>query len=100
MTDITLIVEAVITLLGVIITVFLVPLILSKTSASQQAQLQTIIHIAVYAAEQIYKAAKSGQEKKNYVLRYLEEHGVTYNPEKVNALIESEVKKLNIEQGE
>jgi len=100
MIDITLIVESIIALASIVVTVFLIPLILSKTTASQQALLQALVHTAVYAAEQIFKAAKSGHEKKNYVLTYLEDHGITCDPDKVNALIESEVRKLNIEQGE
>ena len=99
MTDITPIIISIIGILSVIITVILIPLIRSKTTISQQNALITAVHIAVYAAEQIFKAAKSGAEKKSYVLKYLNRHGITYNEDEVNAAIEAEVQSLNIMQG-
>ena len=52
--DITAIVEAVFGLVFAIITCVLVPYIKSKTTASQQAEINAWIKIAVTAAEQIY----------------------------------------------
>lgn len=99
MIDITQIATALILILSAVITVVLIPLIRSKTTVSQQNALITAVHIAVYAAEQMYQAAKSGAEKKSYVLKYLNEHGITYNEDTINAAIEAEVRKLNIAQG-
>ena len=99
MIDITPVITSLIGIAAIIITAVLIPLIRSKTTLSRQATLQTAVSIAVYAAEQLYKVAGSGQIKKNYVLEYLQERGITYDPNTVNAVLESEVKRLNIAQG-
>ena len=99
MFDITVIIEAVFALLAAIITAIVIPYIKSKTTASQQAE------IAVTAAEQIYTGSGRGEEKKAYVLNWLQEHGITVDAEKLDALIEAAVYDLTnngliaIEQG-
>jgi type II secretory pathway pseudopilin PulG len=96
--DITTIINALIALLGVIITAVLIPLIRTHTTAVQREQIQSWVNIAVVAAEQIYKGSGRGVEKKNYVLEFLNQHGLTYNETSIDALIESSVKLLNIAQ--
>ena len=92
MFDITVIIEAVFALLAAIITAIVIPYIKSKTTASQQA-------------EQIYTGSGRGEEKKAYVLNWLQEHGITVDAEKLDALIEAAVYDLTnngliaIEQG-
>ena len=54
MFDITVIIEAVFALLAAIITAIVIPYIKSKTTASQQAEINAWVKIAVTAAEQIY----------------------------------------------
>ena len=98
MIDITPIIVSIIGILSIIITVVLIPLIRSKTTVSQQNALMTAVHIAVFAAEQIYKAAKSGADKKSYVLKELNRRGITYNADDIDAAIEAEVQSLNIMQ--
>jgi len=98
MIDITPIITSIIGILSIIITVVLIPLIRSKTTVSQQNALMTAVHIAVFAAEQIYKAAKSGADKKSYVLKELNRRGITYNADDIDAAIEAEVQSLNIMQ--
>ena len=88
MFDVTPIIISIIGILSVIITVVLIPLIRSKTTVSQQNALMTAVHIAVFAAEQIYKVAKSGAEKKSYVLKELNRRGITYNADDIDAAIE------------
>ena len=51
MYDITPIIEAVAALIGVIVTCVLIPFIKSKTTASQQAEINAWVKIAVSAAE-------------------------------------------------
>jgi len=99
MTDVTGIIEALIALLGIIITVILIPYIRSRTTASQQAQIQSLINIAVYAAEQLCREPGMGEQKKSYVLGFLEERGVTYNASAIDTMIEAAVRQLTIEQG-
>lgn len=105
MFDITVIIEAVFALLAAIITAIVIPYIKSKTTASQQAEINAWVKIAVTAAEQIYIGSGRGEEKKAYVLNWLQEHGITVDAEKLDALIEAAVYDLTnngliaIEQG-
>ena len=103
--DITAIVEAILGLVFAIITCVLVPYIKSKTTASQQAEINAWVRIAVTAAEQIYSGSGRGEEKKTYVLNWLREHGITVDDAKLDAMIEAAVYELTnngliaIEQG-
>ena len=54
MYDITPIIEAVAALIGDIVTCVLIPFIKSKPTASQQAEINAWVKIAVSAAEQIF----------------------------------------------
>ena len=89
MYDITPIIEAVAALIGVIVTCVLIPFIKSKTTASQQAEINAWVKIAVSAAEQIFKGSGHGEEKKQYVIAWLKERGVTVNENELDALIEA-----------
>ena len=98
MTDLTPIVNAVITLIAAIITTFLIPWIKSKIDAAKLAQIVEWVGIAVRAAEQIYNESGMGEKKKQYVLDFLASKGFTLDPDSINAMIEAAVKELNIEQ--
>lgn len=93
--DITTIVEAVIALLGVIITAAIVPLIRGKTTAEQQAVMLAWVRVAVMAAEQIYHGVGRGKEKKSYVVAWLKQRNIIIDMNKIDALIESAVHELN-----
>ena len=101
MFDITTIIEAVFMLLAAIITAIVIPYIKSKTTASQQAEINAWVKIA----EQIYTGSGKGEAKKAYVLNWIREHGITVDDEKLDALIEAAVYELTnngllaIEQG-
>lgn len=99
MFDITPIVEAVIALIGVIITCIVIPYVRSKTTAQQREELNVWIKIAVAAAEQIYQGAGRGEEKKQYVLDWLEDHNVTVDEDRIDALIEAAVYELTKDPG-
>ena len=77
MYDITPIIEAVAALIAALITALLVPYIKSKTTAEQQKEINAWVKIAVSAAEQIYTGSGRGEEKKEYVINWLREHGIT-----------------------
>lgn len=94
--DITPIVSAVIVLLSALISVFLIPYIRSRTEASRLAEIEKWVQIAVAAAEQLYTSAQ-GEEKKNYVLNFLTDHGYDVDFTEVNNLVEAEVLKLHAE---
>lgn len=93
--DVTSVVEAVLALVGAIITCVLVPYIKSKTTAEQQKEINAWVKIAVSAAEQIYVGSGRGEEKKAYVLEWLRAHGVTVDDEKLDAMIEAAVYELS-----
>ena len=94
MTNITMIGEAVFALMGAVITAVGVPYIRSRTTAQQQAELSGWVRTAVSAAEQLYTGSGRGKEKKSYVLGWLNEHGVTVDESKLDALIEAAVYEL------
>lgn len=77
--DITPIIEAVAALIAALITAFVIPYIKGKTTA----------------AEQIYTGSGRGAEKKEYVIKWLREHGMTVDESKLDALIEAAVYDLN-----
>lgn len=89
--DITPIVEAIIALVGAIVSAILIPYIKSKTSKEQQDEIEQWVKIAVAAAEQIYAGSGRGEEKKAYVLDWLTSHGLKVDEKKLDALIEAAV---------
>lgn len=82
--------------------VVLVPLIKSKTTLSQQLLIQSLINIAVYGAEQIFSGQGMGAEKFKYVINNIEnelgKRHIFYDIAALKLIVESEVKKLNIQQ--
>ena len=95
MTDITPIVNAVIALAAAVVTAFVIPWIKSKTTAAQREEINSWVKIAVTAAEQIYLGAGKGKEKKEYVLKFLEEKNLKIDEESVDLMIESAVRNMN-----
>lgn len=91
--DYTELLQALIALLAAIITTFLIPYIKKKLSTENVEELRKWVGIAVKAAEQIY-GSKTGLEKKEYVLSFLNSKGIKFDVDEVSALIESEVYKL------
>lgn len=96
--DVTAVINALIALLGVIITAVLLPLIRAHTSVCHCRKIKMWVWVAVAAAEQQFKGPGRGTEKKNYVLKFLYHHNLTYDEPALDALIESSVKLLNIAQ--
>ena len=93
--DITPVVNAVIALIAAAVTSFVIPWIKSKTTAAQREEINSWVKIAVTAAEQIYSGVGKGKEKKEYVLKFLEEKNLKIDEESVNLMIESAVKNMN-----
>ncbi|MBU5314151.1 phage holin family protein [Tissierella carlieri] len=84
-------------LLGTIITYLLVPYLKSKTTREQRENVYFLVTLAVQAAEQIY-GSKTGNQKKEYVINYLNSHGISVSVEDLDMMIEAAVKELNIIQ--
>ena len=97
--DLTQIILAIITLIGAIITRYLIPWIKEKTDEKQFEALKVLAKVGVYAAEQIF-TSEQWKEKKQYVLDFLTKNGYSVDAPAVDALIESLVRELRIEQGE
>ena len=94
------IILAVISLLGAIITVVVVPYFKSKTTSTQRENIYTIVRLAVSAAEQIYSKPGQGQDKKEYVVNYLSSKGIKLTVEDLNVMIEAAVLEINIIQND
>lgn len=84
--DFTAIFRAVLTLLGVIITYWLVPYVKSKATAQQQANVAILVRTAVAAAEQLYGAGM-GKAKLGYAQAWLNERGVKYSRAEIEAAV-------------
>ena len=87
------ILQAAAVLLAAVITTFVVPYIKSRTTASQQIQINSWVKIAVAAVEQTCKDVK-GAEKKKRVLGWLYQHGIVVNEDQIDAMIEAAVYEI------
>ena len=94
--DLTPLFQAVIMLVAVLITTFVVPYIKKKINAEDINEFYGWVEIAVAAAEQIYKVTQ-GEEKKQYVLQYLKDKGYTVDVADLENAIEAAVLKLHNE---
>ena len=91
--DYTELIQAVIALVSVLITTFIIPLLKRRLSAEKLEELKKWVSIAVTAAEQLY-GSKTGQQKKEYVLSFLIDKGIVFDAAEVATMIEAEVYKL------
>lgn len=94
MTDLTLVVNAVITLAAALITAFVIPWLKRNTSAKDREEFLKWVEIAVAAAEQLFYATQ-GTEKKKFVVQFLNDKGFTFSEEEVNTAIEGAVLRLH-----
>lgn len=105
MTNLTTIFEAIIALIGAVLTCIVIPLIKEKTTVAQRQKLEALVKTAVYAAEQIFaNVEKAGDAKKDCVVAYLEKKGYKVNvnilEDDLNNMIEAAVYQMNAEKGE
>lgn len=98
MVDLTQIIVAVLTLVISLITAFLIPYLKTKVSAEKLDTIKFWVNIAVEAAEMIYVGTGRGQEKKDYVVQFLNSKGFTLNVSEIENLIEATVMELKLEQ--
>lgn len=91
--DLTEILKALIGLISIVITTFVIPLIRSKVTDQQYETLLKWAKAAVLAAEQLWPEKGCGEEKKEYVLNFLRGKGYDVNLEEVEIAIESCVKE-------
>lgn len=92
--DITVILELVVKLIFAVITIFLLPklkaLISEKVAESDQRKIIQWVELAVKAAEEAERAGLIDKKAKyTYALNFLEKRGVTFDPDTMQALIDS-----------
>ena len=92
--DITVILELVVKLIFTLITIFLLPklkaLISEKVAESDQRKIIQWVELAVKAAEEAERAGLIDKKAKyTYALNFLEKRGVTFDPDTMQALIDS-----------
>ena len=94
MIDLTEILTAIITLIVAIVSTFVIPYLKTKVEAAKLEEVMTWVTVAVEAAEMIYAGTGRGEEKKAYVIKYLNTKGYTLDTDSIDALIESAVLSL------
>lgn len=76
------------------ITAFLIPYLKEKIGEKRFAEVSRWVSVAVTAAEQIYIGSGRGEEKKAYVLEFMNSKGFTVDMDALDKLIESAVYAL------
>ena len=94
MIDLTPIANSLIALLAAVVSVFLSPWLRRNTTAADREEILGWVELAVQAAEQLYQGAGRGEEKKQYVLDFLEEKGYQLDSAALDVAIESAVLSL------
>lgn len=94
--NITELVQAIITIIAAIISIFVIPFIKGKVGDQNMTEFLRWVDIAVAAAEQLYDSTQ-GAKKKRYVLSYLETKGFTIAEEDMDLAIEAAVNRLHNE---
>ena len=93
--NITQILEAVITLVSLLASAFLIPYLKTKCDVERIKKIEDIVVTCVRAAEQIGKTlGMDGTSKKEMVVEWLECKGIVFD-EEVNAFIEQAVYDMN-----
>lgn len=95
MIDLTPIANAVIAVVAVAITAYLVPWIRSRTTAAQREEINAWVKIAVQAAEQIYRGSGKGPERKQYVLDFLAQKNLKIDLSELDKMVEAAVLEIN-----
>ena len=92
--DITPILELVVKLIFAAVTIFLIPkikkLLAAKVAESDQKKIIRWVELAVQAAEEAERSGLIDKKAKyTYALNFLEKRGVTFDPDTMQALIDS-----------
>lgn len=91
------IISLLITIIGLILTYYVVPILKNKISDEKLSIVEMWVNIAVAAAEQMKDAGllPEGKQKKDYVLQFVRDKGITITDEELDALIEAAVYEIN-----
>lgn len=94
MVDLTQIITLVIELIIAVVLIFVVPYLKQKMSAEQFDEMIMWVNIAVKAAEMLYTGTGRGEEKKAYVIEFLNSKGYTLDAASIENMIEASVLEL------
>lgn len=94
--DFTKILDAIVTVIVLIVTTIVIPYYKSKTTREQRENIAFWTKHAVEAAEKIYKEHGQGALKKQYVLEFLASHGIVLDEQQIDVMIESAVLQMQI----
>ena len=83
------------TVLGGIITYYVIPYIKSKTTSEQRKDLVYWMQLAIKVAEDMYNKNGQGELKKKYVIDWLNQQGIKFTDEQLSLLIDMIVKYFN-----
>lgn len=84
--DLTQIILAIIALIAALFTRRLKPWVKANTTEKEQRIIETVIQIAIFAAEQVYGAGH-GTEKMEYAQQYLHDHGYEVDVREIEAAV-------------
>lgn len=87
---------AVIGVIGSVLTAVLVPYLNSKIALNKRQEIKFWVKLAVSAAEQTYTDPKAGEDKKQFVIDFLNAKGIDIDESDLNILIEAAVRELNL----
>jgi len=100
--DLTKIILAIITLIGAVITRYLIPYLIENVEEKKRAKIADIVCTLVEAADRYLKTG-TGEERLQYVVDGLADKGIYVNMQDIHdqyrVLIESAVEQLRIRQG-
>ncbi len=99
MIDVTPLANALIMVLAVLVTVYLIPWIKSQTTEKQREEVEAWVKIACAAAEQLYHTDVI-QDRKQYVIDFMMKKNLKVNPDELNKMIEAAVLEINKEWAE
>ena len=94
MIDLTEIIVALLTLIFSLVSAHLIPYLKSKVTAEQLETIKLWVTIAVEAAEMIYEGTGRGEEKKAYVVQFLNSKGFHLDTKEIDNIIEAVVLEL------
>lgn len=94
MVDLTQIITIVLELIFAVALIFVVPYLKQKMSAEQFNEMTMWVNIAVKAAEMLYTGTGRGEEKKAYVIEFLNSKGYTLDAASIENMIEASVLEL------
>lgn len=96
MIDITPLINALIAVAAVLVTVYLIPWLKSRTTATQREEINAWVKIGCAAAEQLYNSGQINN-RKAYVLQFLAQKKLKVNMDELDKMIEAAVLEINKE---